>query len=160
MSKESTGLPREVFLSHSSSDRATAARLADVLREHGIPVWYSEKNLIGAQQWHDQIAAALKRCDWFMLLLSRSAERSKWVRRELFYALRADRYEERIIPVRYKPCDTDRLSWALDDFQAVDIGADFDAGCRALLRVWGIGYRKTRATVRVRLKIKKRYAAE
>jgi hypothetical protein len=43
-------LPREVFLSHSSKDRRRAARIATVLREHGVPVWYSETNLLGAQQ--------------------------------------------------------------------------------------------------------------
>src|SRR5438874_2883064 len=115
MSRRPSELPREVFFSHSSSDRLVAAKLADVLRDHGIPVWYSERSVLGAQQWHDEIGAALKRCDWFLLLLSRSAERSKWVKRELLYALRTDRYEERIIPVRYRPCNADRLSWALED---------------------------------------------
>ena len=142
MTRKRSGRPREVFLSHSSSDRLVAAKLADVLRDHGIPVWYSERSLLGAQQWHDEIGAALKRCDWFMLLLSKAAERSKWVRRELLYALRVDRYAERIIPVRYWSCDNDKLSWALNDFQAVDISSNFVAGCRALLRIWGVGYKK------------------
>lgn len=155
MSAGRTGLPGEVFLSHSSSDQKTAAKLANVLRAHGIPVWYSARSLLGAQQWHDEIGSALKRCDWFVILLSKSAARSKWVRRELHYALRADRYEDRIVPVRYKDCDTDKLSWALDDFQAVDIGRDFDVGCRALLRIWGVGYRRLDSEKRVRLKIKK-----
>lgn len=141
MTRRPSVLPTEVFFSHSSRDRLVAAKLADVLRDHGIPIWYSERSVLGAQQWHDEIGAALKRCDWFLLLLSRSAERSKWVKRELLYALRADRYEERIIPVRYRHCNADRLSWALDDFQAVDISTNFDAGCRSLLRVWGVGYK-------------------
>src|SRR5207302_5970780 len=89
MSRRSVGgIPQEVFLSHSSKDREIASRIADVLRDRGVPVWYSETNLRGAQQWHDEIGQALKRCDWFLLILSKPATRSKWVKRELMYALR------------------------------------------------------------------------
>jgi hypothetical protein len=46
--------PREVFLSHSALDRPFAAGVADVLRRHAVPVWYSETNILGAQQWHHE----------------------------------------------------------------------------------------------------------
>lgn len=119
-----------------------ARRIAEMLRAHGIPVWFSETNLIGAQQWHDEIGKALARCDWFLLVLSPPATRSKWVKRELLYALRSARYEERIIPLRYRECDVDRLSWTLDDFQAIDFTEEFAAGCKALLRTWGLVFKK------------------
>jgi hypothetical protein len=134
-------LPREVFLSHSSKDRKVAARIAASLREHGVPVWYSETNLLGAQQWHDEIGEALARCDWFAILLSPQATRSKWVKRELLYALRSSRYGNRIVPISHRPCDTSLLSWTLDDFQFVDFTDDFNEGCRSLLRTWGLGFR-------------------
>ena len=38
---------REVFLSHSSRDRKFASELAEVLRGHGIPVWYSKTHIRG-----------------------------------------------------------------------------------------------------------------
>ena len=63
-------LPNEVFLSHSDVDRPFAASLVEVLRRHGVPVWYSPTDILGAQQWHDEIGAALRRCDWFVLILS------------------------------------------------------------------------------------------
>ena len=66
-------MPNEVFLSHSSADRAFTARLADVLQRHGVPVWYSDTSIRGAQQWHDEIGAALRRCDWLALVLSPDA---------------------------------------------------------------------------------------
>ena len=133
-------LPREVFLSHASKDRRVALRIAGMLRTHGVPVWYSESNIVGAQQWHDEIGAALDRCDWFSILLSPYATSSMWVKRELLFALRTKRYGDRIVPIVCRPCDTARLSWTLDDFQAVDLTGDFDEGCRALLRVWGLGF--------------------
>ena len=135
-------LPREVFLSHSSKDRRVASRIAAVLRGHGVPVWYSETNLLGAQQWHDEIGAALARCDWFLVVLSPQATRSKWVKRELLHALWSSRYESRIVPIRLRACDPALLSWTLEDFQAVDFTQDFDNGCRSLLRIWGLGYKQ------------------
>lgn len=133
-------LPREIFLSHASADRRMAQRVAEMLGQHGVPVWYSQSNLLGAQQWHDEIGEALTRCDWFVLLLSPPATCSKWVRRELLYVLRNERYDKRIIPLRYRKCDIDKLSWTLDDFQAIDFTGKFATGCRSLLRTWGVGY--------------------
>jgi hypothetical protein len=62
-------IPREVFLSHASADSGFADQLAAVLRGHGVPVWYCPTNIVGAQQWQDEIGAPLKRCHWFVLIL-------------------------------------------------------------------------------------------
>lgn len=61
--------PEEVFLSHASQDEAFATELAAELRRHNVPVWYSATNIVGAQQWHDEIGSALDRCDWFVVIL-------------------------------------------------------------------------------------------
>ena len=45
-----------------------ATRLAETLREYAVPVWYSETNLVGTQQWHDEIGKALERCEWFLIM--------------------------------------------------------------------------------------------
>ena len=88
------------FVSHSSVERPFVNELVAVLRRHGVPVWYSETNIRGAQQWHDEIGAALRRCDWFALVLSPDAVASKWVKRELLYSLLQDRFEGRIASLR------------------------------------------------------------
>lgn len=94
--------PREVFLSHAHDDRRFASQLAETLARHAVPVWYSPVRIQGAQQWHDEIGRALARCDWFVRVLSPSAVRSPWVKRELFYALQKRRYQKRIVPLLYK----------------------------------------------------------
>jgi hypothetical protein len=134
-------LPNEVFLSHSSLDRPFANAIAEVFRYHGIPVWYSETNIVGAQQWHDEIGAALRRCDWLGVLLSPQSVDSIWVKREVLFSLNDHRYAERIVPIHYQPCDYDQLSWTLSLLQIVDFTGGFEDGCRALLRIWGVGYR-------------------
>jgi hypothetical protein len=133
-------LPNEVFLSHSSLDRQFANDLAAVIRRHGIPVWYSQTNILGAQQWQDEIGAALQRCDWFAIILSPQSAGSMWVKRELSYALQQNRFENKIVPIAYQPSDYDRLSWTLSLFQMVDFSRTPEAGYVDLLRVWGLGY--------------------
>lgn len=132
--------PREVFLSHSSLDRQFATDLAGVIRRHGIPVWYSQTNILGAQQWQDEIGAALQRCDWFALILSPQSVGSMWVKRELSYALQQNRFENRIVPIVHQPSRIEDLSWALSIFQMVDFTGLLDDGYRNLLRIWGVGY--------------------
>lgn len=139
--RESAMAPREIFLSHADSDRPFVERLAKMLRHHGLPVWYSRTDVIGAQLWHDEIGSALRRCDWFLLVLSPSAVESIWVKRELLFSLRDSRFDHRIVPIIYQPCDYEKLSWTLNSFQMIDFGQTFERGARDLLRVWGLGYR-------------------
>ena len=58
----------------------------------------------------------------------------------VFYALGKPRFEGQIIPLLYQPCDYERLSWTLSFSQMVDFTQDFNEGCVALMRVWGLGY--------------------
>ena len=133
-------LPTEVFISHSSHDTDFVVGLVNVLRSHGIPCWYSATNILGAQQWHDEIGKALNRCDWFILVLSPNSVDSIWVKRELFYALQQNRFENRILPIVFQDCDQSRLSWVLPSLQSIDFEADLALGFKDLLRTWGLGY--------------------
>lgn len=132
--------PAETFLSHSDKNRAFVTKLARTLRSHRIRVFYSRRHLKGAQQWHDEIGAALARCDWFLLVLSPQAVRSEWVKRELLYALQSDRYRNHIAPLLLKPCDIERLSWTLSGFQRIDFTKGFTSGCRDLFHMWRLRY--------------------
>src|SRR3990172_503708 len=127
---------REVFLSHASQDHVIARRLRDVLVAHGVPVWFSPHHIRGAQQWQDEIGAALARCSWFAVLLTPSAVKSMWVKRELNYALIERRYQDRIIPLLFKKCDFRALSWTLPQFQMVKFTDDYWSACDELLRIW------------------------
>lgn len=135
-------LPKEVFLSHSDKDRQFAASLAKVLRRHNIPVWYSRTNLVGAQRWHDEIGAALSRCNWFVLVLTPNSVKSDWVKHELMFALNNRRYKGRIVPLVLEKCKYTKLSWTLSAFQIIDFtrGSKAD-GYRELIKVWGLGYK-------------------
>jgi hypothetical protein len=99
-------------------------------------VWFSPHHIRGAQQWQDEIGAALARCTWFMVLLTPHAAKSMWVKRELNYALIEQRYDGCIIPLLFKDCDLRALSWTLPQFQCIDFTEDYWEACDQLLHVW------------------------
>ena len=140
--------PKEIFLSHSSRDRDIATEVAEVLRRHGIPVWYSQTNIRGAQEWHDEIGAALRRCNWFVIILSPNVLKSTWAKNELLFALNHRRYRNKIVPLLYRNCKYERLSWTLSNFQMVDFSQSVEDGFRELLRVWGLGYKLKKSSKR------------
>jgi hypothetical protein len=131
--------PHEVFLSHATADRKTADLFAEVLRANGVPVWYSRTNIVAARQWHDEIGEALRRCDWFVVLVSRASVKSKWVKRELLFALNDSRYEGRIVPILLQRCDVAELSWTIESLQFIRHSRDFGATLTQLFRSWGQG---------------------
>lgn len=133
------GRPREIFLSHASANRTFAARLAAAPVAARVGVWYSATSIVGAQQWHDEIGDALRRCDWFLLVLLPAAVRSPWVERELLFALNDRWFENRIAPVKYRERDWKRLSWTLDAIQIIDFSHGFEPGWQALSRLWPPG---------------------
>ena len=133
--------PKEIFLSHSSEDHTFATAVADTIRQHGIPVWYAPTNMIGAQEWQDEIGLALRRCDWFAVILSPNSVESMWVKRELQYALHQRRFEKRIVPILYRSCDLEILSWTLPSLHTIDFTLSPEDGWASLFRIWGVGYR-------------------
>lgn len=132
--------PKEVFLSHSSKDRMRVAALADTLRNHGVPVWYSATSIRSAQQWQDEIGKALRRCDWFLVLLTKESVTSKWVKRELAFALNHTQYDEHILPVKLGACKYEDLSWVLGVIEMVSFSGKENDALREILATWGIGF--------------------
>jgi len=105
-------------------------------------LFLSQRNIVGAMQWYDEIGAALRRCDWFAVILSPRAVDSMWVERELRFALRQRRFDRKILPLLYQSCDVDQFSWTLLSVQMIDFTGDFHDACRALLRTWGLDYKQ------------------
>jgi hypothetical protein len=134
--------PNELFLSYSSLDHAFAKSIVDVLRHHAIPVWHSATSLVGGQLWHDEVGDALRRCDWFAVIISPHSVNSMWVKRELEFVLDERRLADKILPLLYQACDYKRFSWALSSSQMIDFTGDFHTACRAFLRTWGLGYKQ------------------
>jgi hypothetical protein len=141
MPRKRKAAPSEIFISHSSKNASFVNRLKEVLAAHGLTSFLSKTSIRGAQEWHDEIGTALRRCDWFLLVLSPQAVTSAWVKHELIYALQKNRYRGRIVPIVYRMCDKDALSWTLSAIEWIDFPKAFDEGCRQLLSIWRVKYR-------------------
>ncbi len=111
-----------VFLSHAHQDKPFADALVHALRG-GANVWYDEHNL-GTGQLLDEITRELPARPVFVVLLSKAAFASTWVRQECRWAFNLyNREPGRIIlPVtvgKIEPADFDAVLY-LEDFKRVE----------------------------------------
>ena len=86
-----------VFVSHSHEDDAFCRTLVEALRDAGADVWYDEHNL-GSGRLHDVILRELGHRPIFVVILSKGAFASRWVKRETDWAEElADRDPSRLL---------------------------------------------------------------
>src|SRR6185437_13235121 len=116
----------QVFVSHSHEDDAFCHAVVAGLRGAGADVWYDEHNL-GSGQLMEVIQRELGRRPVVILILSKAAFASRWVRREIGWAYELlDRDPSRLLlPVTAGPIARDDFSpengWLfLHDFKRVE----------------------------------------
>jgi tetratricopeptide (TPR) repeat protein len=115
-----------IFVSHSHEDTTFCQALVTALREAGADVWYDEHNL-GAGHLMDVIQRELDRRKIFIVILSKNAFASKWVKRETGWAYSLyDRDPTRVIlPVTASAIERGDFSGAtgwlyLEDFKRIE----------------------------------------
>lgn len=69
----------KVFISHSWKDKEIAKRLVNSLKNFGCEVWIDDERINAGDVITEEIGQALKWCDTFLLLWSKSAANSKLV---------------------------------------------------------------------------------
>jgi tetratricopeptide (TPR) repeat protein len=127
----------KVFISHSTLDREFVEReIIPPLRTHGIETWYSTDNIRTAELWEKSIREGLKSCDWFLIVMSPNSVGSKWVPREMLWAM--DRREGRIIPVLIETCAPEDLHLGLLAIQHIDFRHNLKKAQSELLSIWGV----------------------
>src|SRR5581483_9534594 len=87
---------RHIFISYSRKDSSEAIDLAERLRAEGMTIWIDREGIGGATQWAGEIAAAIRDCSFFLVLLSENAVESANVLKEV--SLASER-GKRILPV-------------------------------------------------------------
>src|SRR5205809_6206877 len=115
-------MPR-VFLSHSTHDRQfVECELLPTLHQQGIDTWYARTDIHSSEEWARMIVRGLRSCDWFLVVLSENAARSKWVPAEVHWAV--ENREGHIIPVFLRDCNTDDIHLRLRTIQHLDFRSD------------------------------------
>ncbi len=72
----------KVFVSHSTKDIEFASKLVNDLNASGAQAWL-DSNDLGAGDFQERISQALADCEWFVVVLTRNALSSPWVRQEV-----------------------------------------------------------------------------
>jgi len=86
---------KHIFISYSRTDTEYAFRLADAIRAKGLEVWIDDRINPSDSWWHT-IVSAIETCSAFIVIMTPSAEESRWVYRE---TLLADRKSKPAFPI-------------------------------------------------------------
>ena len=101
---------KQVFLCHSSGDKAVVRNLWARLRSEGHLPWLDEQALLPGQDWQLEIRKAVRQSQIVLVCLSKtSVNKSGYVQKEIRFALdAADEQPEGtifLIPVRLEECE-------------------------------------------------------
>lgn len=78
---------RRAFVSYSSQDRAEVLRRVQAFRIAGLSVFQDILDLDPGERWERALYREIDRCDVFLLFWSHAAADSKWVGKEIEYAV-------------------------------------------------------------------------
>lgn len=90
-------MSHDVFISHSSSDKRAADAACAVLEARGIKCWIAPRDIRPGSDWGESIITAIEQTRVMLLLLSKQANSSPQIRREVERAVNRSII---IIPVR------------------------------------------------------------
>ena len=121
---------QRIFISHASEDEAVVGRIIAYLEANGAPCWVSSRDIHPKMIYAEAITQAMRDAQSCAVVISRAANESKAVKRELELA---SRYEKPFIPIRIDSAEPGPgLDYYLNNTQWVDYGRDRE---RALDRI-------------------------
>ena len=134
MASETANPPgAEVFISYAQDeDHAAALALADRVEGVGATVWIAERSIDGAQNYADEIVAAIDACKVVVALCSRASLQSRHVAVELSLAFEAGRPR---LPLMLDPTPLPgQVRYWLADANRIDISGPADQWFPRVLR--------------------------
>ena len=92
---------KEVFISYSTVDAAQAETVRNVLEKNGLSCWMAPRDIPGGSNYTKEIPIAIRNCKVFVLILSKNAQGSHWVLKELDSAVNCGKV---ILPFMLEDC--------------------------------------------------------
>ena len=80
-----------VFISYKVEEFDQAMEVKNHLEANNIPCWMAPMSIRGGQSYAQEIPPAIHNCGAFVLILSKKAQESKWVPRELDQAINSEK---------------------------------------------------------------------
>jgi len=117
----------QVFISYSMEDKEIADSIAKILEEKGIRAWMPDREIKPGDRIARKINEGLETSGYFILLISKSYGKSKWLSKELEAALARERKGKwpKVIPILI---DDVELPQNVHDRQYVNLMHDFKDG--------------------------------
>jgi hypothetical protein len=122
----------DIYICHSTQDKAPARQLAEELSRHGYPVWLKGWEMRSHDSLHEKLTQISSLSYWFILVLSPAAVEQDWCKFDL-RSLLSEHGQERgiILPVLIRNC---RVPATLRDLPQVDCrGKLFSQGVHSIL---------------------------
>src|SRR4030095_2909483 len=76
-------MPHDIFISHSSRDKAVAQAVCALLERRGITCWIAPRDITPGAAWAESIIDALETAKVMVLIFSASANASPQIQREV-----------------------------------------------------------------------------
>ena len=117
-----------VFISYSRKDAELVLELANELKQHHVPIWLDQFDILLGQRWDVAIETALKACTHVLAVLSPTAISSQNVLDEISYAIDE---KKTLIPIELADCD---IPFRLRRFQRKRFQENYVAAFDMLLK--------------------------
>lgn len=79
-----------IFISYSRKDETYVTKLVEALENKGFEVWIDTEILTGGK-WIEVINHKIDTCDAFVVVMTDYSKKSKWVNREVLYAIQEEK---------------------------------------------------------------------
>jgi Tol biopolymer transport system component len=76
-------MTRDVFISHAGDDASVAIEVCALLEKRGLKCWMAPRDVAAGSEWDEAILDAIETSRVFLLILSRSANDSQYVKNEV-----------------------------------------------------------------------------
>lgn len=123
---------QDVFISYKSEEFQEADRVRQQLESGGISCWMAPNSITGGASYATEIPQAIRSCRVFVLILSRRAQLSQWVPKELDQAINCGKI---IMPFMLGNCPLeDDFSFYLSNVQRYPAYEGREAAMQRMLR--------------------------
>ena len=124
----------DVFISHSSGDKAIAEKIAHHLIANGLQVWYDDWEILVGHDIVDKVYDGIRNSRFLLVLLSEKSVRSNWVQQEI-NAARIREIESGatiVLPAIIEHDARSHIPESLRTKRYADISADFESAMKEI----------------------------
>lgn len=123
---------KTVFVSYSSEDRKLVNTIVQMMKEEQIAYWKAPEMIPAGSSYAREIPRAIKECEVFLLVLSRTSQKSIWVEKEIDSAIS---HRKTIIPFQIDDVPlNDTFKFYLNNVQMISYAVDQDEAYQELKR--------------------------